>query len=163
VSNSDPLAAYFKSARGLQVPSVEETVELARRIEEAEHEVLRVLLRSAVAGRAFSALSRELDDGTLPPWEIVVGAVPKDDGARRQARDKLRAFFHEFLKLEAQCATRRRELLSRRRISERRVARLRHELEPLRRQMADLLGDPTALATPLVARRKRYGSKNDRA
>lgn len=151
LSNFDPLAAYFKSARRLQVPSVEQEVELARRIEEAEHEVLRILLRSAVAGRAFSALSRELDDGTLPPWQIVIGAVPKDEGARRQARDKLRALFREFLKLEAQCATRRRELLSTPRISERRAARLRHELESLRQQMADVLGD-TRLAGEHVRR-----------
>jgi RNA polymerase primary sigma factor len=151
VSNSDPLAAYFKSARGLQVPSVEEEIELARRIEEAEHEVLHILLRSAVAGRVFSALSRELDDGTLPPWKIIIGAVPKEDGARRQARDKLRAFFREFLKLEAQCATRRRELLSSRRISERRAARLRHELETFWQQMVDVLGD-TRLAGEHVRR-----------
>ena len=151
VSNSDPLAAYFKSARGLQVPSVEETIELARRIEEAEHEVLRILLRSAVVGRAFSALSRGLDDGTLPPWEIVMGAVPKEDGARRQACDKLRALVREFLKLEALCATRRRELLSSRRISERRAARLRHELERLWQQMADVLGD-TRLASEHLRR-----------
>jgi len=141
LSNFDPLAAYFKSARRFQVPSVDQEVELARRFEEAKHEVLRILLRSAVAGRAFSTLSRELDDGTLPPWQIVIGAVPKDEGARRQARDKLSALFREFLKLEAQCATRRRELLSIRRISERRATRLRHELESLQQQMADVLGD----------------------
>lgn len=141
LSNFDPLAAYFKSARRLQVPSVEQEVELTRRIEEAEHEVLRILLRSAVAGRAFSALSRELDDGTLPPWQIVIGAVPKDEGARRQARDKLRALFREFLKLEAECAVRRRQLLSGGRIPQTRATKLRQELKALWQQMADVGGD----------------------
>ena len=141
LSNFDPLTAYFKNARRFQVPSVDQEIELARRFEEAEHEVLRILLRSAVAGRAFSALSRELDDGTLPPWQIVIGALPKDEGARRKARDELRALFRELLKLEAQCATRRKELLSIRRISERQAARLHQELESLQQQMVDVLGD----------------------
>ena len=141
VSSSDPLAAYFKSARGLQVPSVEEEVELARGIEEAEHEVLRVLLRSAVAGRVLTSVSRAMDAGELFPWDIVVGAVPKDDQTKRRTHDKLRDVLREFSKLEAACAVRRRQLLSGGRIPQTRATKLRQELEALWQQMADLLGD----------------------
>jgi len=141
VSNSDPLAAYLRGASGLMVPSAEEELGLARRIEASERDELRLLLRSAVAAREIAALSRRLSDGELAPWEIVVGAVPKDEHAKQQAHDKLRGVLRDFSKLEVQCAARRRELLSGKRISEKRAAQLRQELESLWKQMVLVLAN----------------------
>jgi RNA polymerase primary sigma factor len=141
VSNSDPLAAYLRSAGGLLVPNAEEEIRLARRIEDSERDELRLLLRSAVAQREIAALSRRLSDGELAPWEIVVGAVPKDEHAKQQVHDKLRRVLRDFSKLEVQCAARGRALFSGKRISSSRAAQLRQELESLWEQMALVVAD----------------------
>ena len=124
---------------------------LAKRIEESEKEVLRLLLRSAIVERELDAISRRLIDGELSPWEIVVRAVPKDEHAKQQAHDKPRGILRDCLKLEVQCTARRGELLSGKRISEKRTAQLREELETLWQQMVLLLAD-TRLAAEYVKR-----------
>jgi RNA polymerase primary sigma factor len=137
--NADPLAAYLRSARGLLVPSPEAQVELARRIEEAERDLLGVLLRSAVATGELAAVARKLDEGKLSPWDVVVGARPDGEAATRQARDELRRALSEVSRLEALREERRRELRSDQRTSEERAAQLRLELEALWQQMALVL------------------------
>jgi len=141
VSNADPLAAYLKSASGLLVPSHDEEIVLAKRIEESEQEVLRLLMRSAVAPRELESLSRKLDEGSLAPWDIVVGAVPKDEDAKRQAFDKLRAVLGNMSKLEEQRASRRHELFSGRRVPTSRMAELRQGLEIVWQQIVLVLAD----------------------
>ena len=141
VSSSDPLAAYLRSAGGFLVPSAEEELGLARRIEDSERDVLRLLLRSAVVARELAALSCGLNDGKLPSWDIVVSAVPKDEHAKQQAHDKLRGVLGDFSRLELQCSTRRRELLSDRKISSKRTAQLQEELQALWERMAIVLAD----------------------
>ncbi len=138
---SDPLAAYRRSAGGFLVPSAEEELGLARRIEDSERDVLRLLLRSAVVARELAALSCGLNDGKLPSWDIVVSAVPKDEHAKQQAHDKLRVVLGDFSRLEVQCSTRRRELLSDRKISSKRTAQLQEELQALWERMAIVLAD----------------------
>jgi len=151
VSNADPLAAYLNSARGLSVPSPEEQIALAKRIEESEQEVLRLLLRSAIVPRELTNLSRKLEEGLLAPGDIVVGALPKDEDTKRQALSKIRGVLSGIAKLEAQRAARRRELLSGRRGPERRTVQLRQRIETLWPQMVLLLAD-TRLAAEHVKR-----------
>lgn len=88
--NPDPLAAYLRSARRLLVPSPEAQVELARRIEEAERDLVGVLLQTAVATGELAALGRKLDEGELSPWDVVIGARPDGEDANRQAHHELR-------------------------------------------------------------------------
>ncbi|MDQ3340127.1 MAG: hypothetical protein M4D80_33635 [Myxococcota bacterium] len=95
--------------------------ELARRIEASEHDLLCALMRSPVLGTELSDLLRQLDEGAISPWEIVIGAVPKTSATKRQAHDKLRLWRSDFGKLDAECAARRIELLSPR-VSESRAA-----------------------------------------
>lgn len=149
--NTDPLAAYLRSAGGLMVPSAEEELELAVRVEDSDRDVLRLLLRSAIVGRALTVASQRLADGALSPWEIVVGAVPKDEHGKKRSQDRLRAVLRDFSKLEEQCTARRRALLSGKRISVKRSAQLHHELETLREQMILVLAD-TRLAATYVKR-----------
>lgn len=150
-SSADPLAAYLRSVGGWFVPSPQEQVQLACRIEEAERELLRVLLRSAVVTRELAAIARKLDEGELSSWDIVVSAVPKDEGAKRQAHDTLRRTLNQISKLDAQCEDFRRELLSDRRTSEDEATQLRHELETLWQRMALALAE-TRLAGGHVKR-----------
>ena len=141
ISHADPLAAYLKSISGLLVPGQDEGIVLAKRIEESEQEVLRLLMRSAVAPREFEILSRKLDEGSLAPCDIVVGAVPKDEDTKRQAFDKLRTVLSDVSKLEAQRASQRRELLSSRRVPEKRMGQLSQGLETLWQQIVLVLAD----------------------
>ena len=148
--NADPLAAYLRSAGGLLVASPEAQAELARRIEEAERDLLGVLLRSAVATGALAAIARKLDEG-VSPWDVVVGARPDGADATRQAHDELRRALSEISRLEAQREVRRRELGSDQPTSEERAAQLRLELEAGWQQMALVLAG-TRLAGEHVQR-----------
>ena len=151
VSGADPLAAYLRSIGGLVVPTLAEQIELARRIEESEREVLRLLLHSAVVSRELAVISRKIDDGDLSPWDTVVGARPQDEGAKAQAYDKLRRVLSDVSKLDVKCEARRQELLSNRRIPEQRRAQLRQELETFWQRMALVLAE-TRLAQEHVRR-----------
>lgn len=65
-SNAEPMATYLRSASRLPLLSAKAEVALARGIEEAEREMLRILLRSAVATRELAAIARKLDGGKPP-------------------------------------------------------------------------------------------------
>ena len=149
-SDSDLLAAYFRSASQIPVPNRAQMTELARRIEASEHDLLCALMRSAVLGTELSDLLRQLDEGAISPWEIVIGAVPKTSATKREAHDKLRLWLSDVGKLDAECAARRIELLSPR-VSESRAAQLHQELESLWKLMAQVLAE-TRLAAPHVRR-----------
>ncbi len=149
--NADPLAAYLRSARDLLVPSPEAQVELARRIEEAERDLLGVLLRSAVATGELAAIGRKLDEGELSPWDVVIGARPHGEDANRQAHDELRRALGEISRLDALCEGRRRELRSAEPTSEGRAAQLRQQLEALWQRIALVLAG-TRMAAEHVQR-----------
>ena len=145
------------------VPSREEEIELARRIEESEREVLRLLLRSAVMPKELTAIARKLDEEALSPWDIVIGTMPQDAGAKRQVYDELRRSLREISKLDARCQERRRELFSHRRPSEKRATQLQQELETLWQRMALGFAD-TRLAGEHVTRMSEQtrGARCDR-
>jgi len=148
-ANADPLAAYLNSACGHVVPSPVVQTALARRIEQSEQEVVRLLLRSAVAPRELATLAGKLAEGSFAPWNVVVGAVPKDEAAKQQAFDKLRSVIDSITKLEAQRTAARRELVSGR--QENRTAALHQELETLWQRMVTVLAE-TRLAADHVLR-----------
>jgi len=150
LADPDGATAYFRTVGRIPVPSREQTAELARRIEQSEHDVVCALLRSAVLGSELADLSRQLDDGSVSPWAIVIGAVPKTVATRQQAHDRLRLWFSDLGKLEAACASRRMELLSPR-VSESRAAQLHQELDALWKLMTDVLAE-TRLAVEHVRR-----------
>ena len=158
ISNADPLAPYLKSISGLLVLGQDEGIVLARRIEESEQEVLRLLMRSAVAPRECEILSRKLDEGSLAPWDIVVGAVLKDEDTKRQAFDKLRSVLSEVSKLEAQRASQRRELLSGRRVPTSRMGQLRQGLETLWQQIVLVLADTRFAAAHVKRMSEQLGA-----
>jgi RNA polymerase primary sigma factor len=140
-SNADPLAAYLRSASRLPLLSAEAEVALARGIEEAEREMLRILLRSAVATRELAAIARKLDGEELSARDVVIAAMPKDEDDWRQEHHKLRRILSDVARLDAQCEERRRELLSDERTSEERATQLHQELETLWQRMALVLAE----------------------
>ena len=156
--NPDLLAAYLRSASGLLVPSPEAQVELACRIEEAERDLVGVLLQTAVATRELVGIGRKLDEGELSAWEVVIGARPEGEDANRQADHELRRVLGEISRLETLREQRRSELRSDEPTSKERAAQLRQKLEALRQQMALVLAG-TRLAGEHVQRMSsRLGS-----
>ena len=156
--NPDLVAAYLRSASGLLVPSPEAQVELACRIEEAERDLVGVLLQTAVATRELAAIGHKLDEGELSPWEVVIGARPEGEDANRQAHHELRRVLGEISRLETLREERRSQLRSDEPTSKERAAQLRQKLEALRQQMALVLAG-TRLAGEHVQRMSsRLGS-----
>ena len=149
--NPDLLAAYLRSAGGLLVASPDAQVELARRIEEAERDLVGVLLHTAVATGELAAIGRKLDEGELSPWDVVIGARPDGEDANRQAHHELCRVLSEVSRLETLREERRSQLRSDEPTSEERAAQLRQKLEALRQQMALVLAG-TRLAGEHVQR-----------
>ena len=149
--NPGPLAAYLRSARGLLVPSPEAQVELARRLEEAERNLLGVLLRSPVATRYIAVIGRKLDERELTPWDVVIGARPDGEDANRRAHHEVRRALGEISRLDALREEPRSQLRSDESTSEERAAQLRQQLEALWQQMAHILAG-TRLAGEHVQR-----------
>ena len=140
-TSDEPLDAYLRSASRFVVPSAEVEIELAIEIEEAERELVGVLLRSAAVIRELSESARRLDEGELSPSDIVIGAAAKDEATGRQEHARLRSVLAEIARLDVYCKRRRRELLSRRRLSETRATQLRKELLDLWKQMSFALAE----------------------
>ena len=137
VGAADPLT----TTNAPRTTSANKELELALRIEESEHEVLRLLFRSAVTPRELAALATRLDEDELSLSDIVIGGMPKDEGARRQEHDALRRKLSEISKLDARCQEHRNELFSNRRVAARRTTGLHRELETLWQQMAVVFAD----------------------
>lgn len=138
VSAADPLAAYFRSMNGLSLLSPEEELRLAQKIQDSERDVLGHLLGTAVATRELAALARKLDEGELSPWNIITGAIPKEEAVRLRVQDTLRATLRSIVAVARRCNELRRELFSRR-LAGRRASELLQGLEDLRQRMNQAL------------------------
>ena len=135
------LGAYLREARLIPLLNYSEQVRLARKIEDAEREMLNQALRSAVATKALLALAQKLGAGIFHARDIVAGRISKEDGSEREADEELQRLLRAIGALDAQCDEYRRELLSGERLSEQRATELRQALEQLRQRMATVLAE----------------------
>ena len=143
----DPLRAYLREAGLIPLLNYDEQVRLARKMEDAEREMLNHALRSAVATKALLALAQKLDAGALRVRDIVRGEMSVEDGSGGEADEALQRRLGAIRALDAQCDERRRELLSGEGLSEQRAAELRQALEHLRQRMAMVLAE-TRISAP---------------
>ncbi len=135
------LGAYLREARLIPLLNYGEQVRLARKIEDAEREMLNQALRSAVAAKALLALAQKLGAGIFHARDIVAGRISKEDGSKREADEELQRLLRAIGALDAQCDEYRRELLSGERLSEQRATELRQALNQLRQRMATVLAE----------------------
>ncbi len=135
------LGAYFREARLIPLLNYSEQVRLARKIEDAEREMLNQALRSAVATKALLALAQKLGAGIFHARDIVDGRISKEDGSEREADEELQRLLRAIGALDTQCDEYRRELLSGERLSEQRATELRQALEQLRQRMVTVLAE----------------------
>ena len=146
-ASPDLLGAYLGEARLIPLLDHDEQVRLARRIEEAEREMLNHALRSAVATKVLLALAGKLDAGIVRARDIVSGEISTEDGSGPAADHELPRLLGSIRALDAQCDEYRKELTSGERLPEHRAAELRQALEQLRQRMAMVLGE-TRIAAP---------------
>ena len=145
------LGAYLREARLIPLLSYDEQVRAARKIEDAEREMLNHALRSAVATKMLLALAQKPNAGGLHARDLVSGEIPPEDGSEREADEELQRLLGTIRALDAQCDGYRRELLSGETLSAQRAAELSQALEQLRQRMAMVLAE-TRISAPHLKR-----------
>jgi len=135
------LGAYLREARLIPFLNYSEQVRLARKIEDAEREMLNQALRSAVSTKALLVLAQKLGAGIFHARDILAGGISKEDGSEREADEELQRLLRAIGALDAQCDEYRRGLLSGERLSEQRATEFRQALEQLRQRMATVLAE----------------------
>ena len=155
VRKDDSLDAYFRTMRDHAVPSREEEIRLARQIEEAQRNLVRILLRSAAVTRNFADLATKLEAGEASPRDIVFGARPRDPAAEQDARRRLVAVLREVSRIDARCEPLRRELLSRHGTPVGRRVQIERELQQCWGRMGDVLAN-TRFTEEQVCRMKTH-------
>ena len=140
LSEDSLLGAYFSTVGAHAVPTLEEEIALAHRIEVMEQNLQRLFLRSAAVTRDLTDLAAKLAAQEVAPWDIVVGARPKDPASKRRARDDLLGVLRALIEIDAWCEPRRRELLAPRPMPGERRTRLERDVEQQWGRMGDALG-----------------------
>ena len=146
---TDLLGAYLGKVRLIPLLYYDEHERLARKIEEAEREMLNQALRSAVATKALFALAHKLDGDIAHAPDLDSGEISTHDGSEREADKKLQHLLPAIQALDVQCDEFRKELTSRERLTEQRAAQLCQALEQRRQRMAMLLGE-TRIPAPCL-------------
>ena len=154
VRGGDPVRMYLRKMGSVALLTREGEVEIAKRIEEAEREVLRAVLGAPMAIAAIVELGEKLKKGKIRIRDVVKDAPEGADGdsddyeeeeipARRsgaetsrteqviQTIEKLKKLDKEFRKLDEQ--------LEKENLSEARVQAIRTEQMALQAEMAELL------------------------
>ena len=139
--SENTLDAYLVQIDAHAVPSREEEVSLAARIEESERNLLSVLLRSTATTRELANLAAKLEAEEIAPTELIVAARPRDEHEERHGRDHLSNLLREVLEIDARCGPARRELLFPHALSPRRRAHLEQQVEQHRVRMVKALVD----------------------
>ncbi|MFQ5937133.1 MAG: RNA polymerase sigma factor RpoD/SigA, partial [Acidiferrobacterales bacterium] len=134
------LAAYLGNMAEYTVPTPEEESALARRIEETDGKVQRLLLRSAAVTRELGGdLAAKLAARVTTPWDVTIVARPSDPAAKQQAYDDLLGVLHSILEIDVQSQPVRSQLLAPRPMPAERRLRLERQLERQWRRMSDAL------------------------
>lgn len=84
ISSRDPVRAYLAQMGSIDLFTREREVEVARRIEEGEQEVLRVLLRSRFAVDTILGLRDKLREGDVQISDVVRGGDDSEEGTTQK-------------------------------------------------------------------------------
>jgi RNA polymerase primary sigma factor len=112
-------------------------VAVAQRIEGAERELLEKLLIFSLAAKELTSLPRKLDTGVLRIRDIVKGIDQEQDKAEKVAEDNLRAVIDEIATIDLANDELLRELLAKKKITNKRMAQINETLAFNRKQIAD--------------------------
>jgi RNA polymerase primary sigma factor len=110
--SSDPLAMYLKRTSGVSLLSGLEEVEVAKRIESSEREVLTLALNSSAATKELLSIDRKLATGVLKIKDILKGIDQEQESANKIATDKLKTALEIVRGIDAKSDRLRAEALS---------------------------------------------------
>ncbi len=85
VRSNDPVRMYLKKMGAVSLLTREGEVEIAKRIEEGENEVLEILLRSQVGVREILLIGDKLKKGTVRVRDLVRGIDEEDENFDEKA------------------------------------------------------------------------------
>lgn len=87
---SDPVKMYLKDMGGVSLLTREEEVEIAKRIEDGEREVIEALLESSIGIKEIAALGEKLKKGQIKVKEIIKDMDEEEaDFAEKMQQEKI--------------------------------------------------------------------------
>jgi RNA polymerase primary sigma factor len=142
--SNDPVRMYLRKMGSVSLLTREGEVEIAKRIEDGEKEVLEAVLHSSIAIKEIIQIGERLRKGKMRVREVIRDAPDEDDETfDEQGRadlvvrliDKIRKLDHENEKLNEQLDTRTRK------IPDAKKKELRDEVQQNEQQMAEHLAE----------------------
>jgi RNA polymerase primary sigma factor len=134
-SSPDPLTLYLRKTSGVSLLTGEQEVEVARKIEDSEREVLYLAFKSSAAVKELISVSRKLAMGVLKIKDVIKGVDLEQESADRIATEKIQETLEGLKQLDAAADPLRQELLSMEPSNKKRAAEAAEKLEDLRQQM----------------------------
>jgi len=139
-ASADPLAMYLKRTSGVSLLSGQQEVEVAKRIESSEREVLTLALKSSAATKELLSIDRKLATGVLKIKDVLKGIDQEQESADRLATDKLKTVLAGVRALDDENDALRAELLAKgAAISKRKKKEIEDRLESNRATMVKSL------------------------
>ncbi|MEM1022317.1 MAG: RNA polymerase sigma factor RpoD [Myxococcota bacterium] len=137
---NDPVRMYLRKMGSVALLSREDEVNIAKRIEAGEKEVLDVVLKSALAVKEILALGQRLNQGKIRIRDVVKEVdeeqEPFDEAV---VTEKVNRIMDEIGALDGQNDEMREELLQRKKLTKPRREEINKALEQNRERMAELL------------------------
>ncbi|MBK6687213.1 MAG: RNA polymerase sigma factor RpoD [Deltaproteobacteria bacterium] len=139
---NDPVRMYLRKMGSVALLSREDEVNIAKRIEAGEKEVLEVVLKSALAVKEILALGQRLKAGKIRIRDVVKEVDEEHEVFDEAAvTDKVNRIMAKIQKLDKENDTLREEFLQRKKLTKARRDEIQETLEKNREQMATLLED----------------------
>ncbi|MGF1510915.1 MAG: RNA polymerase sigma factor RpoD [Myxococcota bacterium] len=139
---NDPVRMYLRKMGSVALLSREDEVNIAKRIEAGEKEVLDVVLKSALAVKEILALGQRLNQGKIRIRDVVKEVDEEQEPFDEVAvTEKVNRIMAEIGVLDGQNDELREELLQRRKLTKERREQVNKVLEQNREKMAELLED----------------------
>jgi RNA polymerase primary sigma factor len=137
---NDPVRMYLRKMGSVALLSREDEVNIAKRIEAGEKEVLDVVLKSSLAVKEILALGLRLKQGKIRIRDVVKEVDEEQETFDEVAvTDKVNRIMGKIGKLDKENDILREELLARRKLTKIRRGEIHDKLEKNREQMAELL------------------------
>ncbi len=137
---NDPVRMYLRKMGSVALLSREDEVNIAKRIEAGEKEVLDVVLKSSLAVKEILALGSRLKQGKIRIRDVVKEVDEEQETFDEVAvTEKVNKIMGKIAKLDKENDVLREELLARKKLTKARRVEIHDKLEKNREQMAELL------------------------
>jgi len=139
---NDPVRMYLKEMGSVSLLSREEEVEIAKRIEEGQREVLQVVLNSPLAIQELLNIEGQLKRGQISISDVIADLEEDDCDIDQESYvtafleklEKIKALYHENAKTD-------QRLISKKDLSEKRKKQLRLTIEKNREELFKIVRD----------------------